>query len=154
MEPLALPAINAPVTERDGTPHIHDPVRRKYIRLTPEEWVRQHWIHFLNTTRGVPLGLMSVEQGFTWQGRPQRADLVAHTRGGDTLLLVECKAPSVPLTQDVFDQTSRYNQVLGAPFWIASNGHMHYVCRVDPEAGQATFLDELPPYDELCAKAE
>lgn len=153
MESLALPAINAKMTERDGTLHIHDPVRRKYVRCTPEEWVRQHWIRFLNTRRAVPVGLMAVEQGFTWQGRTHRADLVVHTRSGEPLVLLECKAPSVPLTQDVFDQTSRYNQVLQAPFWIASNGHLHYVCRVDPDAGRTTFLDALPAYDELCAKA-
>ncbi|WP_176521865.1 type I restriction enzyme HsdR N-terminal domain-containing protein [Longimonas halophila] len=153
MEALTLPAINAQMTERDGAVHIHDPVRTKYVRCTPEEWVRQHWVRFLHTSRSVPMGLMAVEQGFTWQGRTHRADLVVHTRRGNPLVLLECKAPSVPLTQDVFDQTSRYNQVLQAPFWIASNGHLHYVCRVDLEAGETTFLDELPAYDELCAKA-
>ncbi|MFO8232050.1 MAG: type I restriction enzyme HsdR N-terminal domain-containing protein [Longimonas sp.] len=153
MQALALPAINAKMTERDEALHIHDPVRQKYVRCTPEEWVRQHWIHFLRNARNVPLGLITVEQAFTWQERIHRADLVVHTRSGNPLVLLECKAPSVPLTQDVFDQTSRYNQVLQAPFWVASNGHLHYVCRVDPGAGKAEFLDELPTYDELCAKA-
>ncbi|MEF8940358.1 MAG: type I restriction enzyme HsdR N-terminal domain-containing protein [Salinivenus sp.] len=149
METLNLPAYEFRVTKRDGNEVIYDPVRQTYVRLTPEEWVRQHFVQYLIQDLGVPAGLLATEATFRYQGRPWRADVIAHDRQGTPLLLVECKAPSVSIGQDAFDQGARYNLVLGAPYLVVTNGQTHYACRVDLEAQDYAFLDDLPPYDVL-----
>lgn len=128
---------------------IYDPFREKYVRLTPEEWVRQHFVQYLIHEHGVPAGLMAVEAGFEYQGQPQRADAIVHDRQGEPLLLVECKAPSVTIDQDAFDQCARYNLVLGAPYLIVTNGHTHYACTIDFESRDYSFLEALPGYERL-----
>ena len=153
METLNLPAYEFRVTERDDRRVIYDPVRQTYVRLTPEEWVRQHFVQYLIQELGVPAGLLATEAAFPYEGRSWRADVVAHDRRGDPLLLVECKAPSVSIGQDAFDQGARYNLVLGAPYLVVTNGLTHYACRVDLEAQEYAFLDDLPPYDTLLKAA-
>ena len=153
METLNLPAYEFRVTERDDRRVIYDPVRQTYVRLTPEEWVRQHFVQYLIQELGVPAGLLATEAAFPYEERSWRADVVAHDRRGDPLLLVECKAPSVSIGQDAFDQGARYNLVLGAPYLVVTNGLTHYACRVDLEAQEYAFLDDLPPYDTLLKAA-
>jgi predicted type IV restriction endonuclease len=153
METLNLPAYEFRVTERDDRRVIYDPVRQTYVRLTPEEWVRQHFVQYLIQELGVPAGLLATEAAFPYEGRSWRADVVAHDRRGDPLLLVECKAPSVSIGQDAFDQGARYNLVLGARYLVVTNGLTHYACRVDLEAQEYAFLDDLPPYDTLLKAA-
>lgn len=153
MDTLNLPTYEFRTTEHDGKDMIYDPIRRTYVRLTPEEWVRQHFIQYLIQELDVPAGLVAVEAGFEVQGQPQRADAIVHDRAGDPLLLVECKAPRVSIGQDAFDQCARYNVALGAPWLVVTNGQEHYACTIDFEARDYTFHNDLPPYDALLAQA-
>lgn len=116
--------------------------RRKWIALEPEEWVRQHVIHHLHTFLKYPLGCMAVEHRLVLNGTARRADLVAFTQDQTPRLLVECKAPNVPLNQEVLDQAARYNLVLGVPELLVTNGlhHMAYQIHAD---GTATALEAL-----------
>ncbi len=150
LDTLNLPAYEFQERERAGTREIYDPIRQKYVRLTPEEWVRQHFVQYLIRDRGVPRGLVAVEQSFTYQGMPRRADIIVHDRAGAPLLMVECKAPAVGVQQDTFDQVARYNRVVEAPFLAVTNGLDHYCCRIDRDAGTYTFLDAVPSYDAMC----
>jgi len=149
MKPLTLPSYEFRTTEQDGKRQIYDPVRQTYVRLTPEEWVRQHFVQYLIQELGVPAGLVATESTFRYQEQPWRADVVVHNRQGNPLLLVECKAPSVSIRQDAFDQGARYNLVLDAPYLVVTNGQEHYACRVDTASGDYAFLDDLPPYEAL-----
>lgn len=155
MEALNFPAYEFRRAEREGKAVIFDPVRRQWVRLTPEEWVRQHLVQYLLQDRGVPAGLVAVEKAFPFEGRTWRADVVAHGRSeGRPLLVAECKAPRVKLTQDAFDQVARYNRVAGARCLVVTNGLSHYCCRRDAETGTYRFLDHLPHFEELSKGAE
>lgn len=149
METLTLPSYDFRIAKRDGKRSIYDPTRQTYVRLTPEEWVRQHFVQYLIQELDVPGGLVTTEATFRYQGQPWRADVVVHDRQGAPLMLVECKAPTVSIGQDAFDQGARYNLVLGAPYLVVTNGRTHYACRIDPDDRSYTFLDDLPPYDAL-----
>lgn len=130
---------------------ILDPIRRKYVRLTPEEWVRQHFLYYLITTLGFPKGLIAIEKTFPYEGMPWRADAVVYDRQGHPLLLIECKAPTVAITQTTFDQVARYNSVVDAPYVAVTNGLDHYCCMIDRTAQRYTFLDTFPTYASLTA---
>lgn len=152
MEPLNLPSYSFRTAEQDGKGVIYDPIRQSYVRLTPEEWVRQHFVQYLIQDLGVPAGLVSTEAGFEYEGQPWRADIVVHDRQGSPLLLTECKAPSVSIRQDAFDQGARYNLVLDAPYLVVTNGLQHFACRIDLEGRAYAFLDDLPAYEELLSR--
>lgn len=160
MESAGLDPLNFPPTgpfdiqRREGRLVIRDDVRRRYVRLTPEEWVRQHLIRTLVDVLGYPRGLLAVEKQVDAVGGPRRADLVAYDRGSTAprpLLIAECKAPSVALGQAVFDQVSRYNTVTLAPHLVVTNGREHYCWQVDLEARTYHFLDAIPPFAALRA---
>lgn len=152
METLNLPAYEFRVREQDDRRVIYDPVRQTYVRLTPEEWVRQHFVRYLIQELDVPAGLVAIEASFQYQDQPRRADAIVHDRQGDPLLLVECKAPRVSIDQDAFDQCARYNIVLEAPYLVVTNGQTHYACAIDFENRSYSFLDDLPPYDQLLSE--
>jgi hypothetical protein len=147
METLNLPTYDLRVSERNGKRVVYDPIRQTYVKLTPEEWVRQHFLQYLIQELDVPAGLVATEASFQYESQTWRADIVAYDRQGTPLLLVECKAPSVSIGQDAFDQGARYNLVLNARYLVVTNGLAHYACRVDLNAGTYAFLDDLPPYD-------
>ena len=154
MEPLNFPPTGPfDVQRREGRLVIRDEVRRKYVRLTPEEWVRQHLVRTLVEALGYPRGLLAVEKRVDAVGGPRRADLVAYGRGADgahrPLLIAECKAPAVKLTQAVFDQVSRYNTVTLAPHLVVTNGREHYCWTVDLGARTFRFLDAIPRFEAL-----
>lgn len=149
MESLALPTYDFRIEERAEGRVIYDPIRNTYVRLTPEEWVRQHFVQYLIQEQGVPAGLVAIEASFRYQDLPRRADILAHDRQGEPLLLVECKAPRVSIGQDAFDQGAGYNLVLGAPFLVVTNGQVHYACRIDFEGQSYSFLDDLPRYADM-----
>lgn len=128
---------------------IFDAIRRKYVRLTPEEWVRQHFIEYLVQEQGVPRSLVAVEMAFTYQGMARRADVVVHDRQGAPLLMVECKAPEVPIQQAVFDQAARYNKVVRARYIIVTNGLEHFCYMPDAKTHSFRFLEMLPHYEDL-----
>lgn len=153
METLNLPTYEFRVDERAEGRVIYDPIRQTYVRLTPEEWVRQHFVQYLIQEQGVPPGLVSIEASFHYQGQPRRADILAHDQQGEPLLLIECKAPHISIGQDAFDQGAGYNLVLGAPFLVVTNGQTHYACRIDFDERSYAFLDDLPRYDEMLTEA-
>lgn len=147
MEPLTLPPYDFVIRTIAGKEMIFDPVRQKYVRLTPEEWVRQHFVQYLIRDRGVPRGLVAIERGFTYKRLSRRADVVVYDRQGAPLLMVECKAPAVEIGQAAFDQVTRYNSAVGARYLVVTNGRVHYCCVLDGEAYR--FLDELPRFEAL-----
>lgn len=125
---------------------IFDALRRKYVLLTPEEWVRQHFAHFLMQTHSYPKSLISIERGTTYNKLQKRTDLCVYDQLGQPYLLVECKAAHVPITQDVVKQVSVYNQVLRARYVVITNGLEHYCWEVDFESRQYKPLPGIPPY--------
>jgi predicted type IV restriction endonuclease len=132
----------------DG-PRIFDPVRRRWVALTPEEWVRQHFLNHLIADLGCPPGLIAVERGLRLHGRDRRTDIVVHGHDGHALVLVECKAPAVRLTQAAFEQAARYNSVHRVRWLVVTNGLVHYCCVVDHQRGDVRFMDRLPPFGEM-----
>ena len=149
MHALNLPAYEFHTKKIGGKEMIFDSVRQKYVRLTPEEWVRQHFVQYLAQEQGVPQGLVAVEMGFTYQGMQRRADIVVYDRHGKPLMMVECKAPNVAVRQDVFDQVARYNKVIQARYLVVTNGLVHYCCVLDHEQHTYRFLDDIPHYEAL-----
>lgn len=126
-----------------------DVVRRKYVVLTPEEWVRQHCIHYLRDVKKFPVSLMSVERGFRTNTLNLRYDLAAFNKKAEAVLLVECKAPDVTIDQHTFDQIAAYNLELKVPYLMVSNGLKHYCCVMDFEEKRYHFLKEIPAFSEL-----
>lgn len=145
---LNLPSYEPRLRLEQGEQTIFDPIRRQYVRLTPEEWVRQHFLRYLSDHLGYPLSLTAVEKGFQFQGMLRRADIVVHDRTGRPFLMVECKAPGVAISQSTFDQVARYNLRINARYLAVSNGITHFCWRTDPETGHHTFLDGPPPFGQ------
>lgn len=133
----------------DGVSRIYDRLRKKFVALTPEEWVRQHFVNFLITTLNYPEALMANEVSLKLNKTSRRCDTVVYSHEGRPLAVVEYKAPTVNITQKVFDQIARYNSVIGACCLIVSNGMSHYCCRFDHKRQSYSFLRELPQYDLL-----
>lgn len=150
MAELRLPAYDAKIMVKDGKRNIFDPLRRKYVALTPEEWVRQHFVNFLITCKGYPGSLLANEMAISLNGTTKRCDSVLFDRNGQPLMIVEYKAPTVKVTAKVFDQIARYNIVLKVKFLIVSNGLEHYCCKVDYQNNRCTFIQGIPSYEELC----
>jgi hypothetical protein len=122
---LNLPAIAPQLSKEGEKVFIFDVLRKKNILLTPEEWVRQHWIHFLIASQGFPKGLLSAERGLVYNGLQKRTDLLVFDRQGSPYFLIECKAPEVEINQKVLTQAITYNQTLKCPFIGLSNGRKH-----------------------------
>lgn len=134
---------------KNGKQYIFDILRKKYVALTPEEWVRQHFTRFLLQEKGYPLGLMANEIQVNLNGTRKRCDTVLFNRDLTARMIVEYKAPSVEITQAVFDQITRYNMVLKVDYLVVSNGLRHYCCRINYLNGTYSFLPEIPCYNEL-----
>ncbi len=145
MENLSFPPFDYRLKRQGDTPFIYDVIRRRFVTLTPEEWVRQHLVHYLIRHKACPFGLIALEKEIDLYGRPQRFDVVVYSRQGNPWLLVECKAPSVPLTSRVFDQAFRYNLALAAPYVAVTNGIRHHCLRLDAGAAPV-FLDDFPQF--------
>jgi len=146
MPQLNLPNAALKTKLVEGTTQVFDAVRKKYLVLTPEEWVRQHFIHYLNKEKNYPLGLMGVEQMLKYNTMQTRADIVLYTADGNPNMIVECKAPSVKITQDAFNQIAKYNFKLQVDFLVVTNGMQHFCCAMDYENNKITFLEEVPAY--------
>ncbi len=128
---------------------IFDEIRKKFLVLTPEEWVRQNFIRFLIEEKGFPQQLMAIESGLKVNSKQFRTDLLVYGRDGCPLLIVEFKAPSVKVTQNAFDQIAHYNMKLQVPFLIVSNGLEHYCCKVDFDEKSYSYLKEIPEFGQL-----
>lgn len=128
---------------------VFDIIRKKYVALTPEEWVRQHSLHFLIEEKKYPAGRFLVERQLRVATLDKRVDIAVCDPGGKIQLLVECKAPGVVLNQKVFDQIARYNWEARADILMVTNGLNHFYCRMDYRNGEYLFLPELPSYPEI-----
>lgn len=144
---LALPPAPLRLRRGNGAIEVFDELRRKWLVLTPEEWVRQHFVAFLRGSCGFPGALMANEYSIDLNGMLRRCDTVVFDRRLRPLVICEYKAPSVAITQKVFDQIARYNIVLTAPYLMVSNGLRHYCVRF--EGTGYVFLDHIPAYSEL-----
>ena len=147
---LNLPSYPAKIQVRNGKNMIFDPLRHKFVALTPEEWVRQHFVNYLLQYKGYPTTLTANEVGITLNGMSRRCDTVIYDKSLKPRAIVEYKAPTVKITKEVFAQISRYNLVLRVDYLIISNGLQHYCCRMDYENNSFTFLQEIPDYDTVC----
>ncbi|MBC7425100.1 MAG: type I restriction enzyme HsdR N-terminal domain-containing protein [Bacteroidia bacterium] len=128
---------------------IFDNIRKKFVPLTPEEWVRQHVVSFLTVEKHFPAGLLSLERQLILNGLNKRTDIVAYNKLAEPVLIVECKAPEVPVTKKVFEQIARYNLKLKVPFLMVSNGINHYYCFADWKNNKINFIESLPPFNEI-----
>ena len=149
MDQLNLPPYPIRITQKGEKRYIFDSLRRKYVALTPEEWVRQHFVHFLVHHKGYPQELLANEVSLTLNSTSKRCDTVLYGTNASPLAIMEYKAPNIQLTQKVFDQITRYNIVLRVPYLMVSNGLQHYCCRVDYETNVCTFLPEIPNYEAI-----
>jgi hypothetical protein len=149
MDPLNLPTYFFRIKQEKDKKYIFDEIRRRYVLLTPEEWVRQHIVKYLVNVRNFPQMLIAVERGFQQLKRKQRYDLLIHDRNGDPLMIVECKAPTVEINQSAFDQATRYNVKHRAPYMLITNGRKHYCCQLNLENRQYRFLQEIPDFNEM-----
>ena len=147
---LDLPDHGLKTKHGPGGAQVFDPVRRRWVALTPEEWVRQHFINFLVNDRGCPRALLAVERTLRLHGLTRRADIVVHDQAGSPVALVECKAPDVRLTQAVFDQAARYNRAFRVRWLLVTNGRAHYCCEVDHAGNAVRFVDHIPDHAGLC----
>ena len=146
---LNLPKYETKICERDGKLQIFAPLRKCHVALTPEEWVRQHFVNFLIESRGFPAALMANEVAITVNGMKRRCDTVVYDRQLQPRVIVEYKAPTVKITKEVFAQISRYNLTLKVDYLIVSNGLQHYCCRMDYPNNSYSFLQEIPEYTKI-----
>ncbi len=148
MRKLNFPDYQFRFRNTGGTIFIFDIIRRKFIVLTPEEWVRQHVVMYLLTDKNYPLSLINVEKVLKINGIVKRYDIVVFDSNGSVNILVECKAPEIAISQSVFDQIARYNLTIDAKYLMITNGNDHYFCQMDYVQKHYSFLKELPTYDQ------
>lgn len=146
---LNLPEFETKISLNKGKYVIWDVLRRKNVALTPEEWVRQHFIHYLIHHKGYPQSLMANEVQVSLNSTKKRCDTVLYRRDLTARMIIEYKAPDIEITQNVFDQITRYNMVLRADYLIVSNGLQHYCCKLDYQTNSYVFLKDIPAYNEL-----
>lgn len=149
MQQLNLPTYQPKVQKIGSEVKIFDILRRKYVALTPEEWVRQHFVHFLINYKGYSATLMANEVEVCLNGVNKRCDSVLYSKELVPRMIIEYKRPDVKITQKVFDQICRYNMVLHVEYLIVSNGIDHYCCKIDYEKQEYVFLEDIPNYAEL-----
>ena len=149
MYELNLPKYGIKIANENGHLTIFDVLRRKYVALTPEEWVRQHFVHYLIGHKGYPQTLMANEIQLAIGNKKLRCDSVLYDRSLKPRMIIEYKAPTVNITQKVFDQITVYNMLLHVDYLVVSNGIKHYCCRMDYENQKYLFLDDIPNYQEI-----
>lgn len=150
MQPLNLPPYNISIRTKDGRKQIFDILRRKFVALTPEEWVRQHFIHYLTEYKGYPAPLLANEVKLDiGNNKTVRADSVLYDTSLRPRMIIEYKAPTVAITQKVFDQISVYNLLLHVDYLIVSNGLQTYGCKMDYDNQKYLFLEEIPHYQKI-----
>lgn len=146
---LNLPDYPIRLSGTQEHPSIFDILRRKYVALTPEEWVRQHFIHFLINQKNYPVTLLANEIKLQVGNKNLRADSVLYDRELRPRMIVEYKAPHIPITQKVFDQISTYNMLLHVDYLVVSNGLQHYCCKMDYDNQKYLFLEDIPDYQNI-----
>ena len=146
---INLPPYNIKLREQDGKRQIFDFLRRRYVALTPEEWVRQHFVNYLLNHKGYPKGLLANEVELRVGDKKLRCDTLLYNRDMTPQMIIEYKAPQIEITQHVFDQITVYNHLLHVDYLVISNGMQHYCCRMDYEKREYSFLRNIPNYSEL-----
>ena len=149
LQPLQLPPYPFKIVDEGGTLMLFDEIRKRHIIITPEEWVRQHFVQYLINQKGYPRALIKLEGSLKFHGKARRSDILVFNPKGERILLIECKAPSVKIDQRTFDQVARYNMVHKVTLLAVSNGLQHYYCRINFDEKNYQFIEELPDYAEL-----
>ncbi|MDP2422857.1 MAG: type I restriction enzyme HsdR N-terminal domain-containing protein [Bacteroidales bacterium] len=149
MHKLNLPAYNFTIREREGKPEIFDMVRKQYVALTPEEWVRQHFIRFLIEERQIPIGLIGVEKTIKVSRLSKRCDIIVFDRQGKPQMVVECKQPAVKIDHAAFEQATRYNLALLIRYMVLTNGLQHFCLALDYQQQTAIPVNYIPCFEEL-----
>ena len=149
MYELNLPKYGIKIANENGHQTIFDVLRRKYVALTPEEWVRQHFVHYLIEHKGYPQSLMANEIQLTIGNKKLRCDSVLYDRSLKPRMIIEYKAPTVNITQKVFDQITVYNMLLHVDYLVVSNGMKHYCCKMDYDNQKYLLLEDIPDYQNL-----
>ena len=147
--PLNLPNYPFKITQRDDVIFIFDEIRKKHLVLTPEEWVRQHFIQYLISDKKFPATLLQIEGGLSLNQTKKRSDILVYDNLGEKIMVIECKAPSVAITQATFDQAARYNSVYKATWLVVTNGLSHFYEKIDHKNGASSFVANLPNYKDL-----
>ena len=146
MQVLNFPTYKFRIKSNENNYSIFDILRKKYVVLTPEEWVRQHFVHYLIHDKGYPISLIAVEKKLLVNNLVKRTDILVFNTDGKPFIIVECKAPSIAITQSAFDQIARYNLKLNANYLIVTNGLSHFYCQIDHKKEAYTFLKDIPSY--------
>ena len=149
MQPLNLPTYSFKIKSEDNRKYIFDEIRRKFLLLTPEEWVRQNFIKYLVKEKKYPQQLISIEMEFKIGKLIRRCDIVVFNKSGSPNLIVECKSPAIKINQDTFDQISDYNRHLNVDYLIVTNGFKHYCCKFVKKNRSFSFVEEIPEYNKL-----
>ena len=149
MQPLNLPTYSFKIKSEDNRKYIFDEIRKKYLLLTPEEWVRQNFIKYLINEMNYPRQLISIEMEFKIKKIVKRCDIVVFNKSGRPNLIVECKSPSIIISQETFDQINLYNRYLNVHYLIVTNGLKHYCCVFNEKTRNFSFTGNIPEYRDL-----
>ncbi len=149
MVKLNLPEYQFRTRSTGKRTEIFDNLRKKFVALTPEEWVRQNFIQYLIVEKKVPQGLINVEMMLKYNQMTKRCDIAIYATTGTPVMIVECKAPHIEITQDVFDQIARYNMTLKVKYLVVTNGLKHFCCIIDFQNNNYKFIPELPLYQDF-----
>ncbi|MCX6327002.1 MAG: type I restriction enzyme HsdR N-terminal domain-containing protein [Bacteroidia bacterium] len=151
MKQLNLPTYSFKITGKEGSEMILDPVRRKYVKLTPEEWVRQNFVRYLVNEGKYPVGLLGIEVMFRFNKLKRRVDILVHNRSGEPVMIVECKSTDIKIDEKVFEQIATYNMKYKVPYLVVTNGLHHYACKIDHQEMKFEYLLVIPLYEDLLA---
>lgn len=147
MQALNLPSYQFKLKQQGQRTQIFDAIRKKYVVLTPEEWVRQNFLQYLIQDKKFPASLIAVEAGLKYNQLQKRMDVLVYDKQGSPHLMVECKAPEVKITQDVFDQIARYNMVFKVKYLVVTNGLHHFCCLMDYTKESYVYLEQIPVFE-------
>ena len=146
MQNLNLPAFDYQLKSNENKTLIFDIIRKKYVVLTPEEWVRQHFVNYLSSVKNYPVSLIAIEKQIQLHKVTKRFDILIYSNIGKPYILIECKAPNVQIGQNTFDQIARYNSEIDAEFLIVTNGLDHFCCQMDFDSKKYIFLNSIPDF--------
>jgi hypothetical protein len=149
LKQLNLPQYSFRITGKEGEEMILDPIRKKYVRLTPEEWVRQNFVQYLIQEGKYPPGLLGIEVMSSYNKLRKRVDILVHNRSGAPVMIVECKSPDIIIDETVFDQIVSYNMGYRVPYIVVTNGIVHYAFKIDFELNKFEYLLVIPLYEDL-----
>lgn len=144
---LNLPVYQFKTKQEGERTYIFDAIRKKYLVLTPEEWVRQNFIQYLINEKQFPASLIAIEAGLKYNQLQKRLDVLVYNRQGAPHLIIECKAPEVKITQDVFDQVARYNFVFKAKYLVVTNGLQHFCCEMNYDENSFRYIEQIPVFE-------